>query len=182
MAEPTPLDIENAQTRAEIAAKFKADYDEALVLAEQVFGPGWEPRGRHMLVDKDEEDRRRKEGGQTHYAAIVYSASKDGEMRHFAVADGTAVECPSVEAGFGAMYQEKHPTKGFEHRGQWIPFQRYSLYWAGYEPDYHPKSAEQLAAARLRREEKAVEREAQAAPLFADLIREEGYVPKRRAR
>jgi hypothetical protein len=43
---------------------------------------------------------------------------------------------------------------------------------------YEPRTAEQLAAARVKREERAVEREAEKNPLFADQIRAEGHVPK----
>lgn len=181
MTEPTPLEIANAACRAEIAERFRREYDEALALAESVFGPGWEPCGRHMLVEKDEEERARKAGDRAQPAATVYSArNKDGGTRHFVIEKGVPREVASVEEGFGDMYHEKHPTRGFEHRGQWIPWQRYSLHWGGYEL-YTPQTAEQLAAARLKREAKAVEKEAQVAPLFADLIREEGYVkPKPR--
>jgi hypothetical protein len=59
---------------------------------------------------------------------------------------------------------------------------RYSLYWDGYETDYRPRSAEQLAADRARREQKAVEKEA-AGSLFAEQILAEGYVkPKRKGK
>jgi hypothetical protein len=182
MTEPTHQDRENAARRQEIAVKARREYDEAVVLTQAALGEGWIPRGRHMLVDKDEEDERRRTGGQFRAAATVYSARKGGVEKHFTFSDGVPMECTSVEEGFGGLYHEKHPTKGFEHRGQWIPYQRYSLYWAGFETDYRPKTAEQLAAAREKRQERAVEREAEAAPLFADLIREEGYVPKGRKR
>jgi hypothetical protein len=91
-------------------------------------------------------------------------------------------EYDTPEAGFGDMMMEPHPTKGFEHRGQWCRIHRYSLCWGWFEPGYRPKSAEQLAAAREKRQERAVEKEAEGAPLFADLIREEGYVPGKRNR
>jgi hypothetical protein len=58
---------------------------------------------------------------------------------------------------------------------------KHAVYWAGYDPDCRPKSAEALAAARAKRQEKAVGKEA-AGSLFSDLIREEGYVPKGRKR
>ena len=64
----------------------------------------------------------------------------------------------SHEAGFGAMLLEPHPTRGFEHRGQWCRTHRYTLCWAPYEL-YNPKSAEQLAALRESRERKKAERE-----------------------
>lgn len=110
-------------------------------------------------------------------ATTVYSARKDGIKRHFTVSDGVSSEVASVEEGFGAMLHENHPTRTFEHKGACIPCGRYSLFWAGYEL-YKPQSAEALAAAREKREAKAVEKEAEG-NLFADLVRAEGYVPKR---
>lgn len=62
------------------------------------------------------------------------------------------------------------------------PIHRYGLYWSGYEPDYKPRTAASLAAARERREARVVEREATNAPLFAEVIREQGYVKKGRRR
>jgi hypothetical protein len=47
---------------------------------------------------------------------------------------------------------------------------------------YHPRSAEALAAARERREEKKVERAADANPHFADKIRAEGAAGLKRGR
>jgi hypothetical protein len=128
-------------------------------------------------VDKDEEEQARAAGRPMGPAAVVYTATRDGRKRHFTVVGGTPEEVAGVEEGFGAMLGEKHPTKGFRHNGRWLRHGRYSLYWSGFEPDYRPRTADQLAAARARREQKAVEREAEGS-LFADLIREEGYVPK----
>jgi hypothetical protein len=117
----TAQDIENARVRQEIADRLQHEYDEALALATSAFGPGWEPCGRQFLVDKDEEDRARRAGDRMQPAATVYSARKDGVKRFFTVVDGIARECASVEAGFGAMYHEPHPVRGFEHKGRWVP-------------------------------------------------------------
>jgi hypothetical protein len=171
---PTPQDVANAELRASIAARFRAEYAEALALAESAFGPGWEPCGRHYLVDRDEEERARAAGDRARPAATVYTARKDGVKRYFTVADGKPVECPGYQEGFGAMLTEPDPKRGFEKDGRWHAVHRYSLYWAGYEPGYQPLTAEQLAAARERRELRAVEKEAEAHPLFADVIRAEG--------
>jgi len=179
MTQPTQQDIDNAAWRAGIVVRYKAEYDEARVIAESVFGPGWEPCGRHTLVDKQEEQRARAAGDRMQPSATVYSARKSEVKRHFTVVDGIATECPTVEAGFGAMLDETHPTLGFDLRGQWIPYRRYSLFWAGYEA-YSPKTAEQLAAAREKRQQREVEKEAQANPLFAEIIRAEGFVPRRK--
>lgn len=181
MTTPSPLDIENAARRQEIADRFRSQFLEALALAEQALGPGWEPTGRHCLVDKLEEDRARKAGERPVPAATVITAEKDGVKRHFR-ADGVPTECASVEAGFGRMMTEPHPTLRLDWNGKELIPHRYSLHWGWFEPDYRPKSAEQLAASRAKREERAVEREAEAAPLFADLICEEGYIAKQKTR
>lgn len=57
---------------------------------------------------------------------------------------------------------------------------RVSLCWGWFEADYRPQIAEQLAVASEKRQVRAVEKEAEGS-LLADLIREEGYVPKRRS-
>jgi hypothetical protein len=79
------------------------------------------------------------------------------------------------------MLLEPHPTAGFMHKGQFCRTHRYSLCWADF-PLYEPKSAEQLAAARGRREEKAVERSADENPLFADQIRSGDWRPEKKPR
>jgi hypothetical protein len=153
VTEPTFQDTENARRRQEIADRFRAQYEEARALAEKVLGPGWEPTGFHTLVEKDEEDRAHRTNTKPVPSAKVITVMKDGVKRHFRVE--TMTECETPEAGFGEMLMEPHPTKGFEHRGQWCRIHRYSLCWGWYEPDYAPKSAEQLAAAREKREDKA---------------------------
>jgi hypothetical protein len=174
--EPTHQERENARRRQEIADHFRNQYLEALALAEQVLGPGWEPTGFHTLVEKDEEDRAHRTNTKPVPAAKVITAAKDGVKRHFRVE--TMAECETPEAGFGDMLMEPHPTKGFEHRGQWCRIHRYSLCWGWYESSYAPKSAEDLAAARERREDKAekkwqaqVDKDA-ANSLFPEITRE----------
>lgn len=180
MTQPTDQDRENAARRADISARFKAQYAQAEALACSVLGLGWKPTGYHYLVEKDAEDIARQTGTKPTPSATVITAAKGGMKRHFRVE--TMTECDTPEAGFGDMLTEPHPTKGFEHRGQWCRIHRYSLCWGWFEPDYRPQTAEQLAASREKRQRKAVEKEAEAAPLFADLIREEGYKPKERRR
>jgi hypothetical protein len=51
-----------------------------------------------------------------------------------------------------------------------VPVGRYELCWSSLEL-YHPRSAESLAAGREKREARAVEKDAEANPLFADQIR-----------
>ena len=176
-APPTVQDLANTERRQAIAERHRAEYQEALALATAVFGEGWLPHGRHILVSHDEEDRVRRSGEPMKPAATVYSVHKDGVKQHFTVRDGQPVEVAGLEEGFGNRLNEPDPDRGFMLKGRFVRVHRYSLYWAGYEPDYRPKSAEQLAAARHRREQKAVEAEAKG-NLFADLVRAEGYVAK----
>lgn len=95
-------------------------------------------------------------------------------------ADGEPQECPSVEAGFGDVLTEPHPTLTIDVFGKTVASHRDSLYWSGFEPGYRLRSADRLVAARQRREARAVEKEAQESPRFAELIRAAGYVPRRR--
>jgi hypothetical protein len=125
MTEPTHQDRENAHRRQEIADRFREQFEQALALAEQVLGPGWEPTGYHYLVEKDVEDEARRTSTKPVPSATVITAAKDGKKRHFRVE--TMTECDAPEAGFGEMLMEPHPTKGFEHRGQWCRIHRYSL-------------------------------------------------------
>jgi hypothetical protein len=51
---------------------------------------------------------------------------------------------------------EPDPVGGFHDKdGKFYHVHKYSLYWGGYETEYAPRSTEQLAAAREKREEKA---------------------------
>jgi hypothetical protein len=178
-AEPTEQDVANAEMRQAIADKFRSEYIAARELAELAFGPGWLPQGRHSLVSHDEEERARQEGGRAKPAAEVFTAEKDGVRRHFTMRDGVPVECASYQEGFGEMLFESDPVRGFERDGVFAHVHKHSLYWAGYEPGYRPQSADSLAVAREKRQQKALEKEAEGT-LFAEQIRAEGYVPKRR--
>lgn len=172
MTQPTPLDIENARRRQEIADKFRREFEEAQALAEQVLGPGWEPHGRHDIIENEEADAARAQDRKPVPVATVISARKGPEERHFIVTEGVATECGRYDESFAKMLEEMHPTKSiFKHQ----------VHWSGFEKGYAPRSAESLAKARTKRQERAVEKEADGS-LFADVIREEGYVPKRRAR
>jgi hypothetical protein len=177
VTEPTDLDRENAARRQAISNRFRSQYEEARILAEQVLGPGFRPIGYHYLVEKDAEDEARRTNTKPVPSATVITAAKDRVKRHFRVE--TMTECATPEAGFGDMLMEPHATKGFEHRGQWCRLHRYSLCYGWFEPDYRQKSAEALAAAREKREQKAVEKEAEGS-LFGDIIRAEGPVNRTR--
>jgi hypothetical protein len=169
---PTELDFENARIRGAIAARQQAEYDEALAWALEAFGPGWLPSHKHVLLDKAEEDRCRYTCERPHAAATVITAKNDAvDRRHFSVTeDGQVVEHVSMEAGFGAMLLEPHPTQRIEVRGQLVAPHRYSLCWSAFEL-YRPKTAEELAALRETRERRKQQREgarwAQDNPLLA---------------
>ena len=168
---PTSQDIENARIRRQIAERQGQEYEECLRWAVEAFGSGWEPSGRHYLIEKDEEERARATGERPTAAAKVFTVKNAaGEKRYFTVVNGRAVEHASHEAAFGDMLLELHPTRGFEHRGKFCRIQRYILCWGSFEL-YHPKTAVQLAKARARREERAIEKAAQDNPLFAEQIR-----------
>jgi hypothetical protein len=179
MSEPTDDDIARAELRAGIAERFRNQFREAKALVESVLGEGWNPTGRHYLVDHDEEERARNTGGPGTPAATVITAEKAGARRHVLVIGDQVRECSSYQDGFGAMLTEPDPVRTFEHKGEKIHVHRFSLYWAGYETGYAPRTADQLAAARDRREEKAeskwqaeVEKEA-AASLFPEWVKEQ---------
>ncbi len=157
--QPTDQDRENARIRQEIAERQAREYAQVLEWATTAFGPGWLPRCRHFLVEVDEEERVRYTGERPKAAATVYTVrNKAGQDRHFTVEDGKVIEHASYQAGFGSMLLEPHPSRGFEHRGQWCRIHRYSLCWAHYDL-YAPKSAEQLAERRATRERRKQERE-----------------------
>lgn len=158
--EPTAYDHEIARTRREIADRFEREYTEVLKLALGAFGPGWRPSHRHYLVEKEDEEQARRTGGRPKAAATVFTVRHvdDGRARHFTVdAQGKVTECESYEAGFGPLLLEPHPTRGFQHNGQFCRTHRFSLCWAGYEL-YHPRTAEELAVLRESRERKKAER------------------------
>jgi hypothetical protein len=157
--EPTPQDHENARLRQEVAERLAREYAEVLQLALGAFGSGWVPSHRHFLVELGEEERVRYTGERPRAAATVYTVKNAaGEQRHFSVEGGRAVEHAGYQAGFGPMLLEPHPARGFEHKGQWCPYHRYSLCWAPFGR-YEPKTADQLAARRATRQRKKAERE-----------------------
>lgn len=150
-----------ARVRREIAERQQAEYDECHGWALAAFGPDWLPSCRHFLLEKDEEEKARRTGERPKPAATVYTVRKGKDKRHFTVANGQITEHADYKDGFGEMLYEPHPTAGFEHQGEWCPYHRFSLCFAPYDL-YHPKTAEQLAALRVSREQKRTEREAKA--------------------
>lgn len=111
--------------------------------------------------------------------SVITAKNKAGVTRHFIVEDGKAREVPGYRETFGPMLTEPDLSRTIEVKGELVHPHRYELHWSGFEPEYRPQSAEALAAAREKREQKAIEKEA-AGSLFADQIRAEGYVKPRR--
>jgi hypothetical protein len=80
---PPPHVRRNATLRQIIADRQRREYIEALGYAMSLFGPGWEPSGRHSLVAHEESERARREGGRAQTHMIVTTARNDaGDTRH----------------------------------------------------------------------------------------------------
>ncbi len=182
-AHPTPQDIANAATRQQIAARQAHEYGEALALALTALGPGdWQPWMKLSLIDADH-----RRTGDTTPVAVVYKVAT-GEQRLSEnsvflrrMPDGTVQQASSYEALFGDLLKEKHPMRTVEIRGEQVPVARYELCWAALEL-YQPRTAEQLAEARVKREAKAIEKMAQENPLFAEQIRSGEYRVEKKPR
>ena len=168
---PSDREEENARLRAEIAARQAAECAAAQALADEALGPGWVPWMRLSLIDADH-----RRTGDTAPAATAYKVCRGGRRRTEEAAyvrrmpDGSVRHAADYEELFGEMLSEPHPTRTDEVRGERVPCPRYELCWSALER-YAPRSAGQLAAARIKREEKAVEDEARENPLFAEHIR-----------
>jgi hypothetical protein len=167
----TPQDIENARRRRQIAARQAEEYAEAERLALEALGPGWTPWMKLSLLDSDH-----RRTGNTVPAATAYKVYRGEErltenslfLRR--MPDGQVRHTSSYEPLFGGLLHEPHAERTIEVRGQQVPCPRYSLCWSALEL-YEPRSAEQLAAARVKREQRVLDREAEAHPLFAEQIR-----------
>src|ERR1700722_4431131 len=182
MHEPTAQDLENAARRAEIAARQNDAYAEAQRLALATLGPGWKPWMKLCLIDADH----RKTGDTTSIATVykVYRGEERVTERSMFIRrmpDGGVEKADSYEPLFGELLEEKHPTRTIEAKGQQVPVSRYELVWGALEL-YHPRSAEALAAAREKREERAVERDVEENPLFAAQIRGGEWRPEKKSR
>jgi hypothetical protein len=76
--EPSEQDRRNAALRQIIADRQRREYTEALDFAVSLFGPGWEPSGRHSLVAHEESERARREGGRAQAHMTVTTATPQG--------------------------------------------------------------------------------------------------------
>ncbi len=160
--QPSARDLENAAVRAAIAAKAAAEYTEAMKLALGVLGPGWTPWMKLSLIDSDHHRT-----GNTEPVAVAFKVYRGPEKLSENSAylrrmpDGQVMRADSYEPLFGDLLREPHPTRGFEHNGQWCPYPRWALCWSALEL-YSPKSPEELAKLRLSREQRKAKREEKA--------------------
>jgi hypothetical protein len=180
--EPTAQDLHNAAIRAEIAARQNAAYQEAEQLATQVLGPEYLPWMKLTLIDSDH----RRTGDTTPIATAFKVYRGEARLTGNSVflrrmPDGDVRHADNYEELFGELLTEKHPTRTVEVQGRQVPAGKYELCWAALER-YEPRSPAALAAARVKREERAVERLAVANPLFQEQIRAEQARPERSKR
>ncbi len=115
---------------------------------------------------------------------VFTAKNQDGDARHFVVEDSDVREVAGYREAFGSMLTEPDPDRLIEVKSLMVHPHRYQLHWSGFEPDYRPRSAEQLAAAREKpnaAQRQAVEEEAKRS-LFPEWVREEGYVPDRKGK
>ncbi len=181
MTQPTSLDIANAENRAQIASKALRTYQEAQAISREALGRGYRPWMRITVVPGDYHT------GNSTPVAVAYKMycgerkTSDNSMFVRRMPDGTAKAAKTYEELFGELLTELDPVRTIEIKGQVIHPCRYCVTW-GAVGLYEPQSAEKLAAARAVREKNAVQREAEAAPLFSHIIQEEGFVKNKRKR
>jgi hypothetical protein len=180
MTDPKPKqqDIDNAAYRAEVAAKQAAEYAEAERLALEAVGPGWKPWMKLVLLDSD---YHRVPSPPVAIVYKVYTGDKkltENSIFVRRMPDGSVRHDTSYESLFGELLLEPHPTRTLDIKGKVVHPPRYSLCWSPLE-FYLPRSAESLAAAREKREQKTIERQAKEHPLFADAIRSGAWRPDR---
>jgi hypothetical protein len=181
-ARPTFQEMENARVRHEIADRQAEEFAEAEQLALKALGPGWTPWMKLSLIDSDH-----RHTGNTETAATAYKVYRGEKrltensvyVRRFP--DGTMRHADNYDELFGDLLTEKHPTRTVEVKSQQVPVGRYELVWGALEL-YKPRSPEQLAAGRVKRQQRAIEEDAQENPLFAEQIRAGEWRPEKRRR
>jgi len=166
-------DIENAERRKVMAAVQNAEFALCESLALRALGPGWSPWMKLSLLESDYHRRAGPPAVRaTAYKVYRGDARLSAESIYLMERDGAVITAETPEELFGDLLTERHPTYGFEQDGRWIAFDRWCITWSALEL-YHPRSAEQLAEARVNRERKRAERELQKwrtdHPLLADL-------------
>jgi hypothetical protein len=179
VTDPTPLDLANAATRQSISERQNAAYREAELLALRTLGPGFTPWMALRLIPSDH----RQSGNSTPAATVFKVYRGDEKLTENAMfirqmTNGQLAKSTSYEPLFGDLLHEKHQSRTMEIRGEQVPVDRYELCWSAMEL-YHPRSAEALATAREKRQERAVANEAEASPLFSEQILAEGVQPRK---
>jgi hypothetical protein len=175
MPKPTEQDMRNAALRRTVAERQRAAWNECLRLAEAALGPEWEPWMKLVLVDADH----RRSGDETP-VAVAYKVRKGkGEarqVRYLRQGPDGVIASEEYEPLFEPLLTELHPTKTIEIKGKPVALPRWQVYWSALEL-YEPRSAEQLAAARVTRQRNKAAREQQKYerdyPLFAEIERQE---------
>jgi hypothetical protein len=175
MTQPTERDHRNAALRRKVAERQQAEWTECLRLADAALGPGWKPWMKLVLVDADH----RRTGDETP-VAVAYKVRKGKgnarQVRYLCQGPDGVIASEEYETLFGPLLTELHPTKTIEVMGKRVPVPRWQMYWSALEL-YEPRSAEQLAAARVTRQRNKAEREQQKyereRPLFAEIERQE---------
>jgi hypothetical protein len=175
MTQLTERDIRNAALRRAVAERQRAEWNECRRLAEAALGPGWEPWMKLVLVDSDH----RRSGDETP-VAVAYKLRKGKgdarQVRYLRMGPDGVIASEEYESLFGPLLTELHPSKTIEVMGKRVPVARWQMYFSALEL-YEPRSAEQLAAARVTRQrnkaERAEKKYAEDYPLFAEIERQE---------
>jgi hypothetical protein len=179
--QPTGHELEMARLRQQIADRQALEYGEAEAVALETLGPGWTPWMKLLLIDSDH-----RRTGNTEPVAVAYKVCRGKEplsnqsvyLRR--MPDGTVRKADTCEEVFGDLLHEPHPTRTLELlHGQVVPAPRWTLCWSALER-YEPQSAERLAAGRVKREAKAVEKAAEDNPLFAEQIKAGEWRPEKK--
>jgi hypothetical protein len=170
--QPTAGDIENAERRREIAEAQFAEYSYCMRLALGALGLGWTPWMKLVLLESDyhqNRDRPPVVGGVVYKVYRGELKLSENSVYLMERPDGTVRKADRYEQLFGALLDEPHPTRTLEIRGEHVPAPRWSVCWSALDL-YEPRTAEELAALRVSREQGRVQREtkewAEAHPLF----------------
>jgi hypothetical protein len=180
-ANPTSQEIENARVRRQIADRQAQEYAEVEQLALEALGPGWTPWMKIILLDSDHRRTGNTQPAATAYKVYRGAATSENASYLRRMPDGQIMHADTYEPLFGELLKEPHPTRTIEVRGEQVPCPHYTVYWSAVER-YAPRSAEQLATARGKREQRAVEKDTQANPLFAEQIRAGEWRPEKKPR
>src|SRR4051794_7693152 len=123
MPDPSAQDRRNADLRAEIAAKQRREYDEAMTLAREAGLVGYRPWMKLVLLESDHHRTGNREA-----RAVCFKVYRgrlrltEASMYVRRMEDGTAKAATTPEELFGDLLTEKHPTYGFADKaGVWHP-------------------------------------------------------------